>query len=946
MPDRIAPWRGIEQLQSVTAAQRAGLEHLETSPPQSIGELLRRLDDLRLDPEIVAARLPDWISWLKGLHITTFEPSSARDGDLITVTGGGFAPERTDNSLTVGGVDAVIIEASERRLVAVLGDGTPSGPVEVWVDGDTATATAPFTALSAPGPGEDGPPVAFFGAGDGAGGDGAMQVRSGPGPGGRAEPRTLRVLGVLMHATDAVPPDLVAPFPTTMRDAVRTAFGQVHRYYDQASFGLTQLNNTVTDWMPLAGSTTDYLDVPAGKIHKNKLDGLIIEAVFGAWNAGHPVGDFDVIAVVVNFNVTGFRGIGGWSKSSFKWGSTTLTTKRPLSLLVVDTATDWGRLAHEIAHTIVDAPPVSGERTANDNAVHGADVYHSDLVVPALANAEEFDLLGAHNSHPLFSSMILERLGWYGLGGFAVAGDIREVKWDRNPYLDRVELVAHGLARNAVAGRFHSLKITISNGLAYYVEVRQKPGGATSAQVFDDHIPGTSAPLEGGVIVTRALTATNQDNQQTRVLTLMHPVGVLGTGAVVEDPARGIRITVEKVDVVTRPLVARIRVEWAQHIADDPAGTFDLSITPADTTARTPDIWVDRPPFNTFDRPLDAAGRPLDNGDKPKPKIANRIVARVTNTGATDATDVNVTFYAVTPPGVGNNGNWSQIAPAKTVARIAANDHADVVEPDWVPLVGAHTCLKVFVSTQLGETSIGNNEAQENVFDFEAPAFSPPQAARIPVAVRNPRSTPGVVRIGIDGVPDGYFVQFPHEWVHLPPLGERELELLVMPVADVEAYVGLEGRELPAVAPVIVRGYLQRDYEEPQPDGSPTSSRFTYIGGILARVTPKRGVRGMEIWEADESVDRDAVIAAVVPRADSRDHAEVTLTDLATGEAITIVERCDDRGLLTARFDLGALAEAGGRRPGDIGGQYEAVVEVFDSATVTDVLSQPLTIVR
>ena len=57
--------------------------------------------------------------------------------------------------------------------------------------------------------------------------------------------------------------------------------------------------------------------------------------------------------------------------------------------------------------------------------------------------------------------------------------------------------------------------------------------------------------------------------------------------------------------------MCRVRAAWAQTISDDPTGAFDLRIDPWDSNYQTPDIWVDRDPFGSFDTSLDSAGRPL-----------------------------------------------------------------------------------------------------------------------------------------------------------------------------------------------------------------------------------------------------------------------------------------------------------------------------------------------
>lgn len=52
-----------------------------------------------------------------------------------------------------------------------------------------------------------------------------------------------------------------------------------------------------------------------------------------------------------------------------------------------------------------------------------------------------------------------------------------------------------------------------------------------------------------------------------------------------------------------------------------------------------------------------------------------------------------MTFYSVTPPGVGDNGSWAPIRTA-AVGSIAGGSFFDATTV-WVPQVGEHTCLKV-----------------------------------------------------------------------------------------------------------------------------------------------------------------------------------------------------------------------------------------------------------
>lgn len=100
------------------------------------------------------------------------------------------------------------------------------------------------------------------------------------------------------------------------------------------------------------------------------------------------------------------------------------------------------------------------------------------------------------------------------------------------------------------------------------------------------------------------------NNQQTRFITLMHDNRVQLSGDIIEDPARALRITVVNDNVQARPQVCKVRVEWANTIANDPNGAFDLNVEPWDGNFQTPDIWVDRDPLGTFENPLDFRGTP------------------------------------------------------------------------------------------------------------------------------------------------------------------------------------------------------------------------------------------------------------------------------------------------------------------------------------------------
>jgi hypothetical protein len=197
---------------------------------------------------------------------------------------------------------------------------------------------------------------------------------------------------------------------------------------------------------------------------------------------------------------------------------------------------------------------------------------------------------------------------------------------------------------------------------------------------------------------------------------------------------------------------------------------------------------------------------------------------------------------------VGDNGNWAPLG-VQTIGAIAQNSFVDI-DQNWVPVVGQHTCLKLYASAQLGEISGGNNFAQENVFDFEAAASSPPAPVMIRTAIRNPLDERRIVRVGVKGVPLGWRVHFPHSWVWLDAKAEKQFDLTVIPMFDWSAVAGgakdHNERKLEPTAKVRLEGIVARAYDTPlAPKNEPAGSRAYPIGGILGRVHVRKQSR---IW--------------------------------------------------------------------------------------------------
>lgn len=792
--------------------------------PLKTADFARELDkQLKLTDH---SRLLEWIlehlPWYIGPSITSFSPLAGQPGTLVTICGHQFSTVREDNAVVVGGRPAFVVSATPTELRVITDSDVITGPVKVTVGGRTAAGPVDFMVLGYPnaGAGEDGPPISFEGAGTGAQGD--------VNPIG-----TVRILVSLVRPSDRA-------VGAGERAAVVAAWNKVRTFYTQASYGRTDVQvDITTNWAALDGTEADFLNDEGDNFDWGQIDRLTAQAAQHAVNEGFDLDNYAMMATVCSVGVF-VRAWGGWSRQNFSYSNPSatpaininLSADHEVNLIAISQDANWGRCAHEFGHNVVSAPSFTGDGTAT----LGEDVYASDLVDPNAATAREFEMMGSHDLHPLFSGYHLEKLGYY------TAANIQTLDWNRNPFSQEFDVVAHGLSEDTT-GRVHLVKIKVANGLFYYVQVRQRPG--TTTQIFDENIPLGGASNQGGVIVTRVVSDTLNINQQTRFITLMHDPEVLSANDFVEDPARALRITVVNDAVQARPLVCRVRVEWAQTIVDDPNGSFDLSVEPWGANWQTPDIWVDRQPFGTFDQPLDSAGRPQGNGDKPRPNEINHLKGRIHVSGAMGAADVKATFYAVFPPGVGDNGNWAPVG-VQNIAAIAQNSFVDI-EQNWVPVVGQHTCLKLYASAQLGEISGGNNFAQENVFDFEAPASSPPDPVTIPTAIRNPLDERACVRIGVKGVPFGWRVHFPHAWVWLGPKEEKHFDLVVVPMLDGSVYLAggdrPKDRKVERTAPINIEGIVPRSYDSPlAPAHQPAGSRAYPIGGLLGRVHVRRRV--------------------------------------------------------------------------------------------------------
>ncbi|HAB14837.1 MAG TPA: IPT/TIG domain-containing protein [Verrucomicrobiota bacterium] len=521
--------------------------------------------------------------------------------------------------------------------------------------------------------------------------------------------------------------------------------------------------------------------------------------------------------------LSGFKGIilvvnGGklrgqsWTSGEFADAGQKITLNDKKGAIYLATGAHWGRKAHEIGHWL-GMWDIYEDWYADGTKLEGT--------------AAPWCLSGNHDNGPLFCGHHLHQImHWYTTGAPTDQNsNVRELAWSpTQSFNDTFDLVAHGATQDTTPNRFHVLKLVASSGLIYFVEVRQRPAGL----VFDQNLD-LPAGESGRVIVLRVSEGTSISNTFERPIQL---VDKLLAGQQTVDAARNLVIKVEA-KIQDDPLAFRVRVQWNQPIAGDPNGKFDLTITPWSTeTWESPDIWVDSPRNNSgagqtyeFHEP-GKPDVPILNGDRPWVKHVNKLYARIRNTGPQAVPEVWVSAYVTSPPGIGDNGSW-QLLKTKKLENFPGRDPnvpgsgEVVVDFDWVPAVGKHTCLSVAVMPQIGEIETNNNKAQENVATFDSGSGSSHEPVILDAEVRSPFTVWRKVDLLVRSLPLGWHAVVDQAWVWLPGKGSHPVRTVIW--NDLGTLWG-EHLQIPELALPRVEGWTHFD------------DRYLPIGGILAPV--------------------------------------------------------------------------------------------------------------
>jgi len=602
---------------------------------------------------------------------------------------------------------------------------------------------------------------------------------------------------------------------------------------------------------------------------------------------------FEGVILIIN---GGFLRGQSWTTDNFTFGGQTLNLGATKGAIYLATGSAWGRIAHEIGHWL-GMWDIYTEWYADGTYLEGT--------------AAPWCLSGDHDSAPLFCGHHMhEIMHWYSSGAATDPNvNVRELTWSPTESFDQTfEIVAHSNAQDSVPNRFHVIKLIASSGLAYFVEVRQKPAGL----VFDQNLdlpPGET----GRVIVLRVTEGTTISNTFERPIQL---VDKLTVGEQTVDAARNLVIKVES-KIQDDPLAFRVHVQWNQPIAGDPNGKFDLTITPWSTeTWESPDIWVDSTRNNSgagLTYEFHSPGKPDDpilSGDRPWVKHKNTIYARIRNTGPQSVPEVWVSCYVTSPPGIGDNGSWV-LLKTKKLTKFPGRDPAVpgsgevIVDFDWTPAVAGHTCITVAIMPQVGEIETNNNKAQENIATFDSASGSSHQPVILNAEVRSPFTVIRKIDLIVRGLPIGWHAVVDQAWVWLSGKSTRPVRAIIFNDIGIPASDHLRP---PTLALPRVEGWTH------------FTDRYLPIGGILA---PVRAVKKVALEIRCEAGGGAIIVWGTISPPVQAVPVVVEITD-ERGQSLLLYTNSDTAGhfnvnsvQLRPRMELGkysvqAFATAGG----------------------------------
>lgn len=354
--------------------------------------------------------------------------------------------------------------------------------------------------------------------------------------------------------------------------------------------------------------------------------------------------------------------------------------------------------------------------------------------------------------------------------------------------------------------------IEIGQDLYYTVEYRRQVG-------LDSALP------DAGVVITKTNDLVKQGEGPAIVQESGVTAGDLSDAPFTLDAARsefddiGSGVHIEVLSISANE--AQIRLDYAV-----PPFENDIYVA-AHNNWQTVDIWIDAPDLagNFEADPHDV----VSAGERPVIGVNNKLIGRVRNNGAADATNFEVELEILEPWGSGGTWHSLKVDLVTLLQGQVTNPGADyLIVADWTPTAGEHTCVKLRARGVANDLNSENNFTQENIHEFTTTAGSPYQPVISRFQVHNPYSERLPFLFRVDGVPDGWkYILNPARPVLDPD--QTILAQIILQPAD--------------GAPVCTREEIMVNVYVPQVD------TLVPVGGITLAVSLKGSVRvSHESW--------------------------------------------------------------------------------------------------
>jgi hypothetical protein len=394
------------------------------------------------------------------------------------------------------------------------------------------------------------------------------------------------------------------------------------------------------------------------------------------------------------------------------------------------------------------------------------------------------------------------------------------------------------------------VRIPLATNHEIVLEGRQDQPLSTPRR-FDENIDllEWSDPVDkkGGIViydVRKSLDPSVAPNVWRRQMILLSPYNdALDSSESYDDPTLGVKISVLGEFGTDNSRSFDVQIDWGR--ANPPAGQlFDAYITPWDSHYQSQDIWVDSP-LNGYDV-YESTARTADNdpdgaGDTIAVAEDNRLYARIRNSGPEEIPGATVTFWAATPAGIGDRGDWQRLGSVP-VGPIPAGGSV-VAQTIWTPTGSGHTCVKVEVTPLEGELDFANNMAQENFTNFEVRSSSPYEPLTFSFTLFNPFNEKRQFALRTKRLMPGVSLTLDHGFPVLAKKGSITISGTINLAEDVPTSPKHDN-----IVPITAY-FTEQDSEKE-------------LGGIALRLQPRRTTK----VNADFKVSKDSVVAQGIVR--------------------------------------------------------------------------------